>query len=184
MSAVRKFGFLALAAGVIGVGGYFALQPRTGSTDPTADLTAGGCYGKAVVERHYGFSEWALVANQMDNRVDWSPKAVTCDRTAGTADVIVQITHKKGQRETVQVDTGPTIITQDDLFTRERVTYRFDCKGKQIAALERRIMSDGDAVLRVIDLKTNGAPVFKPYGEGGVGSALDGPVCSTALRLR
>lgn len=178
---VRLAAFAVVAAVALGVG-YVTLQPRT-ATDEPETLTAGGCHGAAVMERYYGFSDWVLLANQAKYRVDWRPASLTCDLAKGTADVMIQITHRETQRDINAIDTGPSIITQDTGFTRERISHRFDCKTKQIAALERQLMGDGDVVLRTISLLQNGEPAFKPYGEGGVGVALDGPVCATAMQM-
>jgi hypothetical protein len=185
MSAAVRIIAIAAATAVLGVGAFFALQPRPQSTATgPGEAAHGGCYTAEVNRRHYDLSTWFLVANQRDNRVDWDPKAMTCDHAAGTADITIQITHRESQRDTTQIDTGPSIITQETGFTRERIDYRFDCKTRQIAALERRLMGDGEVALRVIDLKANGQPQFKPYGEGGIGVALDGPVCGAGMALR
>jgi hypothetical protein len=185
MSAAVRVIAIAAAAALIGGAGFFALQPRapTAATGPDA-IASGGCYTAEVNRRHYDLSTWFLVANQRANRVDWDPKGMRCDHTAGTARLTIQITHRESQRDTAQIDTGPSIITQETGFTRERIDYVFDCKNRQIAALERRLMGDGEEALRVIDLTSGGQPQFKPYGEGGIGVALDGPVCGAGMALR
>lgn len=183
-SSLRLFGFAIVVAAVIGAIGWFTLQPRPQAATGANAVAPGGCYTAEVNNRHYSFSTWFLVANQRDNRVDWDPKGMTCNHEAGTADIRVQITHRTTQRDTNQIDTGATIITQDTGFTRERIQYRFNCKTREIAALERDIMGDGEVVLRNEILLADGQPQFKPYGEGGIGVSLDGPVCGAGMGLR
>lgn len=182
MNPMVRLVALVVAAVVIVGAGWFVLQPKPAPTGAER-IAEGGCYTAAVNDKYYSFGRWFLVANQRGERVDWDPKGMTCDQPAGTADVLVQITHREAQRDTSEIKTERSTIVQDVVYNRERYKYRFDCKNRQIAALERIIMGDGEAVLRSTALNSGQAD-FKPYGEGGIGVALDDEVCGTGMGLR
>lgn len=182
MSTIRLIGFAAVAAVVLGATGYFALQPRGGAETPGA-VNANGCFSDEVLNRYYGFSDWSDVSRTSQYRVDWSPKTMRCDKAARTADVTVQIIYATPQRDVNQIDTGPTIITEDLYFNRERRLLRFDCATRQMALVERRLMGEGEVVSRVIDYRVDGAPNFQPYEPNDIGSAMDERVCNVVNRL-
>jgi hypothetical protein len=182
VSSIRLIGFATVVAAVVGGAGFFALQPRGGAETP-GSVNANGCFSDQTLDRYYGFSDWSDVTRTSEYRVDWSPKTMRCDPATRTADVAVQITYATPQRDVSQYDTGPTILTQELFYTRERLSLRFDCANRQMAVVERRFMSEGEVVSRVVDLRVNGSPKLEPYKPNGLGIAMDERVCNVVNRL-
>lgn len=180
---IRWIAFGAIA--IVAVGLWAVLAPRTMPGAATAERNAAeaalrakviDCTPNPYFEKFRGIgSPWQFLRATTDGgKIEFNPFSISCNPRTGERDVWIQITNRTP--DIYKVEDAQTI--QTITFNRVRYQYRIDCIGRRYTLIEQQWMGDApEAVAH--EEKMAGAEAMRPISDGGVGSALIGPTCST-----
>jgi uncharacterized protein YjeT (DUF2065 family) len=180
---VRWIAFAVVALVVAGLVALIAPQamPGAASAEKRAAEAAlrariPDCTRNPYFEKFRGIgSDWQFLRATTDGgKIEFNPFTIECNPQTGERDVSVQITNKRP--DTYRIEDATTI--QTITFNRVRYRYRIDCINRRFALLQQQWMSDAPEQV-AHEEKMAGANEMRPVEDGGIGSALVGPTCST-----
>lgn len=118
---------------------------------------------------------WVSLLQQPDGGVIQQAPQTVFRYPDRTAEIWIQILHPAPLKE--RFEDAQTF--EDITFQRERYRYVFNCPRREFTVTERRIMGDGETIVRTVTYEPQGsAPQWRQMEAGGPAPHLYGPACA------